>query len=189
MWINNLRPRVRKRLRVLVVTVLVAAGLMAVQPYLWRKAAAMATMVQRSRSQIKQAADVKERAEKLAEGIKREKGSLERLAVVVPQDRDTIQVLERVESVAQRTGLEIDVVNIREGHDLKDQEGHSVPIFPLTISVSASARPSMLLRYLEAMEHIQGLVQIDSLLIRPGEGQNFNLDMSIVFYLQKNEQR
>ncbi|MFH1354003.1 MAG: hypothetical protein ABIH36_01825 [bacterium] len=182
----RLSPRMVRRIRLLGITVAVIAGLVVAQAFLWQMVRSMTVRFQEKRSQIQQVAELKSRIEITESNYKKQRASLDQLTAVVPFNRDTIQVLERLESVANQMSMEIDVVGIVEGEPLWSAGGGAA-VFPLTVSVTTSGKPSQLLDYVEEMEYVQELVQVQSFAITAGNGDLFNLDMAVTFYLQQKD--
>lgn len=147
----------------------------------------MTIRFQDKRSQIQQVTGMRSRIKAAEDNFKEQQALLNQLTAVVPMNRDTIQILERVEGVASQMNLTVEVVGITEGEPYSYGGVGSIPIFPLVVAVTALGQPSQLLEYIEAVEHVQELVQVKSFVISPGEGSLFSLDMAITFYLQQQD--
>ena len=184
MAIRSLSPRLLRRIRTLVITVVVILGLLIAQPFLWRLVGSMTIRLQDKRSQIQQVTEMKSRIKAAEDNLKEQQASLNQLTAVVPMNRDTIQILERVEGVASQMNLAVEVAGITEGEPYNYGGAGSIPVFPLVVAVKALGQPSQLLEYIEAMEHVRELVQVKSFAISSAGGGLFSLDMSITFYLQ-----
>lgn len=184
MAIRSLSPRLLRRIRTLVITVVVILGLLIAQPFLWRLVGSMTIRLQDKRSQIQQVTEMKSRIKAAEDNLKEQQASLNQLTAVVPMNRDTIQILERVEGVASQMNLAVEVAGIAEGEPYNYGGAGGIPVFPLVVAVTALGQPSQLLEYIEAMEHVRELVQVKSFAISSGGGGLFSLDMSITFYLQ-----
>ena len=184
MAIRSLSPRLLRRIRTLVITVVVILGLLIAQPFLWRLVGSMTIRLQDKRSQIQQVTEMKSRIKAAEDNLKEQQASLNQLTAVVPMNRDTIQILERVEGVASQMNLVVEVAGITEGEPYNYGGAGSIPVFTLVVAVEALGQPSQLLEYIEAMEHVRELVQVKSFTVSSVGGGLFSLDMSITFYLQ-----
>jgi hypothetical protein len=97
-----------------------------------------------------------------------------------PERADATPVPESVEEAAGESVSESGSPPVAGGME----------IYPLIVTLRASAPPAILLNYVDAVEHMEELVQIRSVrlsvdqAISPGEGI-FGLSMEIAFYLQR----
>jgi len=113
-----------------------------------------------------------------------------------------VDVLERLEGVAQQLGVALEISGIMEEESLSIGEKpvarvampvvvSPVPetaasvtethrVFPLVVTVSVVGPATQLLAYIDAIEHVQELTQIRSLTLNP-EG----MVAEVVFYLQE----
>lgn len=213
--------RLVQRVRGLVAAVLVVVVLTAVQPFLWRIVNGLAEELNQKRFQVRQISEIKFRSKEVEDEYEKQKIFLEQLTAVVPLGRETLQVIERLEGLANEVGADIEVKSIKEEKVLvvgvranseeqsaktsrqvsrkKEAESRKdePKLLPLVVTVEVRAIPSVLLRYIEAVEHVQELTAVKSFGLEPfkdvvdGEGNKLEyvLSMEVVFYLQDYENK
>lgn len=209
--IRNQRSSLVKGLVVLSTVVVLMAG---AQPWLWRWVRNRAVDLHELRIQTEQIDEVQKRTKEVQDNYENQKVFVAQLDSVVPQSRNALQVIERLETATQGLGIDLEVSRIDEGAGLAEGLGGgsseaSVPdgtaekakadseegsaIFPLFITVTAIGRPEALVEYVDAVEHVQELSYIQKFTISPqaaravgGQepGGSFQLLMTVVFYLQ-----
>jgi len=189
-------PRLVKRTKALVLMIVMVVAMCVAQPFLWQMVSSSSEKLQMEKSKAKQIEAVKSLREEVKKEYKEQQPFLDQLTVVVPMRRDILQVIERLEELAQKEGLAISVESIKEGKSLdsvnkkkKKQEGPS--IYPLTLSVKAVSDPGLLVRYIEAVENAREVTAIQSFSISPvldrsGNSYAYKLEMDVNFYLQGN---
>lgn len=200
-------PRLRDRLKRFIIVASVVFGLVLVQPFLWSAVRRVSDHLHEDRSKLRQIAEIEKRIEDIQRDRDDQDVLLEQLTAVVPEDKDTLHVLERLEGVAQQLGVALEVSSIEEEESLGAGETPAVEIavelavepavapavepavalvasgrrvFPLVVTVSAVGPVTQLLAYIDAIEHIQELMQIRSLVLG-SEG----MTAEIVFYFQE----
>lgn len=223
MMFESKGSRLSQRVKGLVVVVLVVVALISVQPFLWKAVNELAEELNQKRFQIKQISEVKARSKEVKDEYEKQEVFLQQLTAVVPLGRETLQVIERLEGLANEIGADIEVESIREeevllvGEMVKSEE---VPIktssrtsrrapskkeeelkkdepslLPLVVVVEVRAIPSVLLRYIEAVEHVQELAVVRSFILEPSNVDSedneleYVLSMEVIFYLQDYENK
>ncbi len=190
-------PRLAKRLKMLILMVVALLIMVAAQPFLWRMVSAATEKLQVERSKAKQIETVRSLRKEVQNEYKKQQAYLDQLTVVVPMRRDILQVIERLEELAQKEGVVVEVVNIREGESIEDDKKKkkdremTMSIYPLTLSVSLISDPGLILRYVEAVENAREITAVKSFKISPfmypsGQRYAYKLEMDINFYLQGN---
>ena len=199
-----------KVLVVLSVAVLLLAGL---QPFLWSWVKNRSIALHELRIQAEQIEEVKKRTKEMKDNYNNQKIFVAQLDSVVPQSRNALQVIERLETATQGLNVKLEVSRIDEGAELKLGEGvgpeepglvepvpdlardNSKPgnsVFPLFITVTVTGKPEALVEYIDVVEHVQELSYIQKFTISPAvsaqnltvEDSEFQLLMTVVFYLQ-----
>jgi len=212
--------RLSKRIKELAMVVLVVAVLSAVQPFLWRTVNGLAESLNQKRFQVKQISEIMERSKEVEDEYEKQKVFLEQLSAVVPLSRETLQVIERLEGLAKEVGADIQVESIKEGEALvvgasedSEETTPSAPrralkkeeevkkrdeprLLPLLVTVEIRSNPAVLLRYIEAVEHVQELTTVRSFTLDYSSGADgesteseYTLSMEVIFYLQDHENK
>lgn len=223
MMFESKGSRLSQRVKGLVVVVLVVVALISVQPFLWKAVNELAEELNQKRFQIKQISEVKSRSKEIKDEYEKQEVFLQQLTAVVPLGRETLQVIERLEGLANEIGADIEVESIREEEVLlvgEMVELEEVPIktssrtsrrapskkekelkkdeprlLPLVVAVEVRAIPSVLLRYIEAVEHVQELAVVRSFILEPSNVDSedneseYVLSMEVIFYLQDYENK
>lgn len=179
-----------------------AIGLAAVQPLVWTLVHRGLARVWDDRSRTDQVAELAARFARGQQETVRLQPLWAQLSAIVPGSQDTLPVLERLEGVAQRSGVQVKIVSINEA----TLAGALVPIAAaapaspspvpeglssLVVTVAASGSPGQLLEYLAAVEHLPELTQIRSLTLRPFAGvvqpgsPAFEMSFDIIFYVRQ----
>jgi hypothetical protein len=207
--------RLSQRVKKLLLVILIMIILIAVQPFLWRVVNESAEQLNQKRFQVKQINEIKTRSKKIEDEYEKQKIFLEQLTAVVPLSRDTLQVIERLEGLANELGVNIEVKSISEEKALvigskvnkeevtrssrraqvqtvEEEEKDEPRLLPLVVEVVVSANASSLLSYIEAVEHVQELTAIRSFSLEPssnneGNESKYFLSMNVIFYLQDHE--
>jgi hypothetical protein len=188
------------------ILLLLTVALAALQPYLWQFVRDTAVRFHQGRSQIHQLAQVEERLAAIQQEQQDQEAQLPHLAAVVPEDKSTLSRLERLEAVAATLGVSVQVRGIVEeslSEEAAEEEATPAPgseeeaptgeieVFPLVVSLTASAPPTTLLDYIDAVEHLEELVQVRSVRLSSDQASGggpgiFGLTMEVVFYLQRH---
>jgi hypothetical protein len=215
--------RLARRIKSLVIMVLAVVVLIAVQPFLWKKVNGLAEELNQKRFQVKQVNEVKSRGKEIEDEYEKQKIFLEQLTAVVPLSRETLQVIERLEGLASEVGVEVVVESIREeqallisGAVIEDETPVEAPsissrrgaretkeevkkdepkLLPLVVTIEVRGNPSVLLHYIEAVEHVQELTIVRTLALQSssvesssgGSESEYALSMEVIFYLQNYE--
>jgi hypothetical protein len=207
--VTSNRPGMSRLIISLTATVLVLSG---AQPFLWKWVKSRSVALHELRIQAEQIEEVKKRTEEMQDNYDNQKVFVAQLDSVVPQSRNALQVVERLETATQGLGVSLQVSRIDEGVELKQGEVPTVSaeaaqpeddikvtarerswIFPLFITITATGRPEALIEYIDAVEHVQELSHIQKFTIAPASGNaisgtqaegDYQLSMTVVFYLQ-----
>ena len=195
-----------------------AIGLIVLQPFLWQFVRELVVRFQQDRSQASQLAAVEQHLAAIQQEQQNQLAQFPQLAAVVPEDKSALSLLERLEEVASALGAAVEVRGIveeaplgadttpagrpresappaerAEGEALPESPaaGGSVTVFPLAVTVTVQAPPAVLLDYIDAVEHMEELVQVRSVRLSAdqaggGNVSNFGLTMEIIFYLQRH---
>ena len=207
---TNQRASVVKVLVVLSLAGLLFAGL---QPFLWGWVKNRSLALHELRIQAEQIEEVKKRTKEMQDNYNNQKVFVAQLDSVVPQSRNALQVIERLETAAQGLIVKLEVSRIDEGVELNldggavlEETGAAKPaakktknnnepgssIFPLFITVTATGKPEALVEYIDAVEHVQELSYIQKFTLSPASAAvgatevsgDYQLLMTVVFYLQ-----
>src|SRR3989344_1722450 len=179
-----------------------AIGLIVLQPFLWQFVRELVVRFQQDRSQASQLAAVEQHLAAIQQEQQNQLAQFPQLAAVVPEDKSALSLLERLEEVASALGAAVEVRGIVEEAPLAERAegealpespaaGGSVTVFPLAVTVTVQAPPAVLLDYIDAVEHMEELVQVRSVRLSAdqaggGNVSNFGLTMEIIFYLQRH---
>lgn len=205
------RIRLSKQLQSFLGMLLIVIGLAGAQPFLWGWVRTLAQGLYSERTQDQQVTEVRERVVDLEHSIERNRALVEQLAVVAPSVSDTPQLIERVERLAEASGISVTVRSIQQEAALGGSEervpsppaGQSQPdssdvrlsLVPLVITLELIAPPVDLLQFIDSVEHLQELVTVRSWQMEPGgvlgtlEGTGgvrpYTMNVRVVFYLQR----
>lgn len=178
----------------------VTVGLAVLQPFVWAWVRTGVQRVWEERSRADQVVELQRRYAQVQQAAEQQP-LLNQLAAIVLGSQDTLHVLERLESVAQRAGVQVKIVSIHEAALAATRAPGDIAVqatpapsmgglSSLVVTVAAAGEPGRLLEYLAAVEHLPELTQIRTLTLRPFEGeaapaQPFEMSFDVIFYVQQ----
>lgn len=180
--------------RKFLITLVVVIGLGAGQPWLWGYVKQGAEDIHNRRTEEQQLQELTERLRTIEQKHTDQAPLLDGLAVVFPRARDTSQVVERLEQLADRQSVELTVQNIAPppaGPGKKPSV-----LSPTIVSVQVKGSATRLLQYIDAVEHVQELAIVQSWDLAaappvaaapagaPVSSPGYTVAMNILFYLQ-----
>ncbi len=183
--------RIRGSVRRVILLGAAAFVLVVLQPMLWALVRDSSHRVWENQSRREQVAALQGRIAASQAEEEGQRALLDQLSAVVPGSQNTLPILERLESVAQRAGVAIKVKGIREG--AAGGSGQEAPpdqgeagLLPLAVTVTVTGQPDRLFEYLAGVEHIPELTQVRSLHMGPlpAPALSFEMTMEVIFYLQ-----
>ncbi len=218
MMAENKGSRLAQRIKALAVVILLIVVLIVVQPFLWGAVSGLVEELNQKRFQVKQINKIKSLSKDIEDEYNEQKVFLEQLSAVVPLSRETLQVIERLEGLANEIGAEIKVESIKEEDVLlvggkkvetkkrdsrrpssseEEPKKDDPKLLPLVVSVEVKGRLPVLLSYIESVENVQELTVVKSFALTPSRsiaGSESNeveyiLSMAVVFYLQDYENK
>jgi hypothetical protein len=180
--LSGINQKYRRLLGALVLMV----ALLAVQPLVWRFARTRALVLQQTRSQGQQIANVNERNTAIKKILATQEDFLQQLRVVSPLTTDKTQVVEQIEHLGDQLGLVIDITLIQE-LQLKGSGVKEDKIVPVSMSVQTSGGARQLLNFLDRVEHTQELSVVPHWTLAPATtGEiGYTLSMDILFFLRR----
>lgn len=177
----------------LVVTILMLIALGGAQPFLWGYVKASADALHARRTEEQQLQELQARIHDIETKYKAGQPLIDQLSVPFPKTGQTSQVVDRLEQLADKTGVAMEITNILTDPPSK-KGGGNLNSFVVTVRVDGTAHG--LLQYIDALEHIQEVVTLRqwvfnavpvSATIVPGAKPTypFSMNMNVVFYLQQ----
>ncbi len=193
--ITPLAERARKLVLLLVVVLVLIIG----QVWLWRFVYDQTLAYRETRSRDQQVNEAKSRAAILTDNYARHKILLEQLSAVVPKERDTLQLIDRLEALAGQGDLAVQISDITEQFDEAEPAGDKEEkdeqalaargVFPLLVRVTVRGPVIEIMQYIDGVEYLPELTRIKSFKITPMSGAldpgTFSADVDILFYLQR----
>lgn len=175
---------------------LLASGLVIVlgigQLWLWPFVHQSAFDLQDEWTREGQLQEMQKRIGEITQAYDEQRANLDQLRAAFPYQNETAQVVERLEQLAAQTGVDLDITGIQEtpAEDLTSSDS----IVPITVRLQVTGLAPALLRYLDAIEQVQELTQVqawslapfrraDQPTVTPAVGL-YGLAVEIIFYLQ-----
>jgi len=184
-------------LKSLITTSVIVLALLVLQPFLWKMVQNRAEVLHEKRTQAEQIEEVRRRIENIQENYDSQRIFIEQLTSVIPQSRDALQVIERLETASQGLDVLLEVSRIDEGLPLRSVEdlqetdetearsvaeesatvagGEAGRIFPLYITLTVTGVPEVLIEYIDAIEHVQELSRIQKFTLSPAVSEEEQL--------------
>lgn len=139
-----------------------------IQPFLWQMVTNRVIDVQLKQSQEEQIVNVQERNQTMQQNLAAQESFLNQLTVVAPPIEARTQVVERLELLADKHTLPIEISLIQE---LPDGGRSAVSqIVPVVLSVSVQGSVDRLLTFMQEVEHVQELTVVESWSLNPHAG-------------------
>jgi len=173
----------------MVVLLIVLAGS---QYFLWRWVRVAANSLQDRRTQAQQLANLKERLGQIDDSIASQQQPLTNLDKIFPNIASSSEIVERLELLTERRGLQLEIKNIKE-EEIITSRGPA-DIVPLVFLVNVIGNSDELLAFLDDLEHLeQQLVvrtwTLESFLDRSNPAivapLRHRMTVEITFYLQR----
>ena len=175
-------------------TVLAVVALGLCQIWLWAYVGQVAETLHSRQTEEQQLQDLESRIISIENTYEGQLPLLDQLTVVFPKDSETSQVVDRLEQLADKQGVTLDIKDISNKADVpKDST-----LLPVAITCHLTGTATKLMQYLGALEHIQELAVVRSwgLSVAPplpvppagapvSAGPTHQKTMNVVFYLQR----
>lgn len=177
----------------LVVAIAIILALGTAQFFLWNFVYQSADALHTRRTEEQQLQALKAIIADVQTKFAAEKPLVDQLSVPFPKNTQTSQVVDRLEQLADKTGVLLNITNISTETPNK-KTPNQLNSFVATLKVDGSAHS--LLQYIDAVEHIQEVTTIrqwaivgvpPSATVLPGQpppAPLFTMNMNILFYLQ-----
>jgi hypothetical protein len=174
----------------------VLAALLAIQPFLWNYVYSTTNQLQEKRTEAVQLTNLQASLADIQAHVNAQKQFTDQLSASFPLLGSESQVIERIEQLATRTGINAHITTIGKQALSKDVD-KSEKITSLVLTVAANGPASRLFYFLDALEHLPEVTSVRSWKIEaaPAAAASgpaaspapaaFNLVTNIVFYLQK----
>jgi len=189
---SNVPPannHMKRRYRSLAIALLLLVVLTVVQPLLWRLVKRQAEAVHARRTIEQQRMDVAERNERVRGDLTARQESLGVVDAIAPEFTQLPQAVERLELLADRRALSIEIQGINQG-----VVSSSDALQPVTVSMRVFGPIETLYDFMEQLEHVQELTRLESWQLQPTSAppsvevadslNNYVLAADVVFYLQ-----
>lgn len=185
--------KISQQLKQMILWSLALIALISAQPFLWRYVSAQAHDLQDRRTQEQQFYNLEARLAEVRQTNNDQQQLLDQLSVVFLPRGETSQVVERLEQLAERHGVVLQILGITERpvEDTKDRSG----IVPVVVTLEGSGLPDQLFSYLDAVEHTQEASLVNSWSVQevrnnPGSIPAIvhRLQMSVTFYFQSPQE-
>ncbi len=173
--------------RRLAVTVLLAASLLAAQPWLWSRVFDAAANFRDRQTQQEQLANVKRLIETIRMVDPVEATLLDQAAVAFPFPEAAPLIVERLEALAEAQGLTLELTSITEQHTRSVKKDG---LTPFDVSLTVAGSPHSLLSFLDAVEHMQEFTEVQRWEMKalPSQGGNtskvYNVTITVRLFLQ-----
>jgi hypothetical protein len=200
--------------KILVFLVVFLLVLLVLQPFLWGVVKNGALALHERRTLAEQIKEIEIRIRDVRNNYESQSVYIDQLASIIPDSRDALQVIERLETATQGLDVQVEVSRIDEGTSLKSVGADSESeveatqaaaldsrkpsgVFPLHITLVVTGPPEALVEYIDVVEHVQELSMVQKFTIspvvpKPGQTEvlnpdRFQLMMTAVFYLQDED--
>lgn len=184
------------RYKSLIGSALIMVLLGAVQPYLWSFTQARVEQWQFDRTQDQQISKLKARNEAIKATLVEQQEYVDQVDVVAPPANSLTQIVERIEQLADRRGLEFKYSLIDEELDAAKFGGAKL-LKPVMLSVSVSGGIDAVLTYIQDIEHAPEIAVIAAWQLKPlrQKSQNigpvveegYTLDLDMIFFLRAQD--
>lgn len=188
-----MQQTVGKHIQRLVGLVIGIIALGASQYWLWGQVKQAAVDLHVLRTAEQQQDILKGRLEEVKADRAQLESSFSQLAVIFPQEGSTTQAVERLEEVADATGVRVDVNSIEQLSPIKPKSGPG--LVPLVVALEIAAPVERLLEYIDRIEHVPEAIRIWQYGIEPVKlteepplpsgVELYRLSMRVTFYLQE----
>ncbi|MAF80862.1 hypothetical protein CL628_02505 [bacterium] len=183
---------IKRRYQRLALSILLLIILVGVQPLLWRLVKRQAELVHSRRTLEQQQADVQLRAEAMRGNLNQQRDNISTMDAVAPQFKSLPQAVERLELLAERRALSLEIQGISR-LNVED----TTSIRPVSVVLRAFGPVESVLSFMEQIEHVQELTQVQSWQLEPSEappsvilegaGTNYRLSAEIIFFLRAED--
>ncbi|MEX1112136.1 MAG: hypothetical protein WEC84_01625 [Candidatus Andersenbacteria bacterium] len=176
------------RFRQLTTWILIAIVLTVAQPFMWNLVRGSAEKLQETRTSEEQSVALRARLGEITSRLGGSDQLIDQLSLSFLDAGAAPQAVERLEQLAGRVGLALDIIAIenKDIEELRKQE----EIIPLSLHVQAVGRPSQLISYIDLVEHAPEVVDIRSWTLAPAprartaiSEQLYAIDLVVYFYL------
>lgn len=151
----------RQLLRIVLVLVVVVA----VQPFLWRFAQYRVSTVRDQQARNGQIAAVREQNQQIEQAIKTQQQLIDQLDIIAPRPTALNQVVERLEQLADKQQLRIDISSIKEVTSTSRRK--AAVVTPVTAVIEIRGSVTAVLQYIEQLEHTPELTVVRSFTLKP----------------------
>lgn len=162
-----------------------ASALWVAQPLIWGYVFDVASAFRDRQTQQAQLVNTQNLVEDVREIDPPAQALFEQTAAAFPRQADAPQIVERLEAVADGQGLTLRFESIRED---TSSQARRRQLIPLLVNLSVSGPPASLLTFLERVEHMQELTQVEewkmTAVTTTVPGKVYRLDMRVRFFLQ-----
>ncbi len=174
-------------------TIIFVVVLLIIQPFLWRLVTFVADQYHGKLTEEGQYENVQSRLITIETSSESDEALLRQLDPVFPRSTSASKPVERLEGLADESGVVLDIISISDTDE--NIAGKKIPgIVKLKITAQALGDAASLLEYLEAVEHTDELVTVDSWGLRLADTtqgvnsplQQYSLLAEFSFYLQTN---
>ncbi len=183
---------IRRRYQRLALSILLLIILVGVQPLLWRLVKRQAELVHSRRTLEQQQADVQLRVQAMRDNLNQQQDNISTMDAVAPQFKSLPQAVERLELLAERRSLSLEIQGINR-QAVEDRSR----IKPVTVVLRAFGPVESVLSFMEQIEHVQELTQIESWQLEPTQAPpgvvlepsatNYSFSAEIIFFLRTKD--
>lgn len=176
----------------LALTVVAVIGLGLCQIWLWAYVGQVAETLHSRQTEEQQLQDLDARIISIEKNYESQLPLLDQLAVVFPRDTETSQVVDRLEQLADKQGVTLDIKDISNKADVPKDSS----LLPVSITCRLTGTATKLMQYLGALEHIQEVAVARSWELSAAPqlpassagtfvvAPTHQMTMNVVFYLQ-----
>lgn len=179
------------------------------QPFLWGMIKSQVKTLHSNRTLKEQIKQVDNKNSKIRNKYNTEKTHLAKLSLSAPKDKSSIQIIEKIEKKAKERDMSVEISRIDEGmavsssnlkpkvENIEKEKTNTKKgsVFPLYITLSVSGRPQSLLSYMDDIEHMQEIAEIQKVSIFPHQSKTkiksranlFEALITVIFYQQEKD--
>lgn len=179
--------QMRRRYQRLALSLLLLVVVVGVQPLVWRFVKSQARLVHSRRTLQQQQADVRLRAQAMHDNVVGNAETIATLDAVVPPLSFLPQAVERLELLADKRSLSLQIISINQRPDAE------VPaVVPVGITLLAFGPIETIIDFMDQIEQLQEVTSIASWQLEPaalpaGElgtanGSNYRLSAEVLFF-------
>jgi len=182
----------KRRHQRLAISILLLVILVGAQPLLWRLVKRQAELVHERRTLEQQQADVQSRVDLMRDSLNSQQDIIATLDAVAPRFVSLPQAVERLELLADRRNLSLEIQGI-----VKQTGTQQNALSPVTVSLRVFGPIEKVLDFMEQIEYVQELTQIESWQLEPTEapagvaldeaGNNYRLSAEVIFFLRSDD--